>query len=80
MLLYGGEASKITRSEEKILDTLQQRWPRRILGVSWQHKMTNEEVKVRASMNDIHDVVRRRWNWIGHMLHMDHTVDVVTAL
>ena len=33
---------------------------RRILGMKWQHRVTNEEMRARASTNDIIDELRRR--------------------
>ena len=81
MLLYWSETWKITRSEEKTLGVYHHKCLRRIVGIRWQHRVTNEQVRVAASTNDISDALRRRrLNWIGHKLHMDSIEDCVTAL
>ena len=36
---------------------------REILGIKWQHRVTNEEVRVKAGTNNISDGLRiRTWN------------------
>ena len=59
----------------KRLNAGHHRWQRSILSISWNDRVTNEEVKVRTtcrqhSMDDI--LSERRLRWLGHVIRMEH--------
>ena len=58
--------------QEKRLETLHQRFLRRIMGITWEDKQTNEAVLRRAGVPSMHAVLtQRRLRWIGHVRRMD---------
>ena len=59
VLLYGSEAWKITKVEEKILNAFQYKCLMRILTLRWQVRVTNEEVRTRTNTNEISELRRR---------------------
>jgi len=47
-------------------------WLRRILGITWKQKVTNEEVRKRTGMGNLLNILRRnRLRWLGHINRMD---------
>ena len=81
VLLYGCETWKLTKGEEKKLDTFQNRCLRRIFKVWWEQHIPNQDVLEMAGMGRISgEVKRRRWNWIGHVLRKDADCDCAVAL
>ncbi|GFR72570.1 hypothetical protein ElyMa_005709100 [Elysia marginata] len=44
---------------------------RRILGIRWEHRVTNKRIAERTGINLIADRVKSiRWRWLGHVLRM----------
>ena len=81
VLLYGYETWKITKRDEKQLDTFQTKCLRRILRIRWQQRITNSRILEISGMENIScEVRRRRWNWIGHILRREGNEDCKTAL
>ena len=81
VLLYGCETWKLTKVEEKRLDTFQFQCLRRILGIRWQQHVTNDRVKEISGMTQISgEVRRRRWNWLGHIFRREEENDCRVAL
>ena len=81
VLLYGCEAWKLTKAEEKKLDVFQTKCLRRIFKIRWQHHTPNSIVLEMAGAEKISDEVRRRrWNWIGHVLRKDRNNNCAVAL
>ena len=71
-LLYGSESWTTYARQEKRLNTFHLRCLRRILGISWQDKVTNAEVLSRAGLPSIHTILRqRRLRWLGHVHRME---------
>ena len=60
VLLYGCETWKITKNDERKLNSFQYKCLRRILRIRWQQKMTNKRVVETAEINEISREVRRR--------------------
>ena len=72
VLLCGFETWKITKSDERKLNSFQCRNLRRIMKITWQQRMTNKRVVEMAGINEIScEVRRRRWNWLGHVLRRE---------
>jgi len=71
VLLYGCETWKMTKGDENLLDTFLHKRIRSIMKIYWPERITNSDVRKRAEMEKISDIVRkRRWQWIGHVLRM----------
>ena len=60
VLLYGCETWKITKNDERKLNSFQYKCLRRILRIRWQQRMTNKRVVETAEINEISCEVRRR--------------------
>ena len=70
-LLYGSETWTTYARQEKRLNTFHLRSLRRILGISWQEKITNTEVLSRVSLPSMFTLLRRRrLRWTGHVCRM----------
>ena len=71
VLLYGCETWRMTKTDEKRLDTFLHKCLRKILKVHWPLRVSNDEIRRRAGIEKISSQVRRRrWKWIGHVLRM----------
>ena len=71
VLLYGCETWRMTKADEKRLDTFLHKCLRRIFKVHWPMRVPNDEIRRRAGIEKISTQVRRRrWKWIGHVLRM----------
>ena len=71
-LLYGSETWTTYARQEKKLNTFHLRSIRRILGISWQHKVTNAKVLSRAGLATMYTLLRqRRLRWLGHVRRME---------
>jgi len=81
VLLYGSETWKMTKGDEKILDTFLHKCIRCILKIYWPEKITNTEARKRDGLEKISTIVKKRgWQWIGHVLRMDNNRNARTAL
>ena len=73
VLLYGSETWKMTRGDEKRLNTFLHKALRRILKIRWPMKVSNDEIRRRVNLVTISEMVaHRRWRWIGHVLRMEN--------
>ena len=71
ILLYGAETWPMTVANMKRLEAAHHRWQRKILGIIWKDKITNEEVRRRTGMDKLEDIIRRkRLHWLGHLHRM----------
>ena len=59
-LLYGSETWTTYSRQEKRLNSFHLRSLRRILGITWQDKVTNTEVLTRASLPTMYTLLRQR--------------------
>ena len=81
VLLYGSEAWKMSKTEERKLDAFQTKCLRNILGIRWPDKVRNEVILERMNTNRISDEMRRRrWCWIGHIMRKEERNDCMVAL
>ena len=70
-LLYGSETWTTYAFQENRLNTFHLRCLRRILNITWQDKITNQEVLRRVGMSSIHyQLSVRRLRWLGHVHRM----------
>ena len=71
-LLYGSETWTTYAGQERRLNSFHLRSIRRILGISWQDKVTNTDVLSRAGLPTMYTLLRqRRLRWLGHVRRME---------
>ena len=71
-LLYGCESWTTYSTQERKLQVFHMRCLRRILGISWQDKVTNNEVLSKAGIPSMYTLLRqRRLRWLGHVYRME---------
>ena len=71
MLLYGSESWTTYARQENRLESIHLRCLHRILGITWQDKVTNTAVLGRAGSHSIHLLLcQRRLRWLGHVHRM----------
>ena len=71
-LLYGSETRTTHAGQERRLNTFHLRSIRRILGISWQDKVTNADVLSRPGLPTMYTLLRqRRLRWLGHVRRME---------
>nr|XP_006822761.1 PREDICTED: uncharacterized protein LOC102806375 [Saccoglossus kowalevskii] len=81
VLLYGSETWKMTKGDERKLNTFQTKCLRRIMKIKWQDHVRNEELLTRTGMEKLSTtVMKRRWKFIGHTLREEPTSICNTAL
>ena len=81
VLLYGCEFWKITKNDERKLNSFQCQCLRWKLWIRWQQRMTNKTIIELAEINDTScEVRRRRLNWLVHILRREGENDCCTAL
>ena len=68
--LYGAEIWTLRAVERKHLESFEMWCWRRMEKISWTDLVINEEVllRVKEQRNILHDVSKRKANWIGHIL------------
>ena len=67
-LLYGSETWTTYAGQERRLNTFHLRSVRRILGLSWQDKITKADVLSRAGLPSMNTLLRqRRLRWLGRV-------------
>ena len=70
-LLYCSETWTTYARQKKRLNTFHLRSLRRLLGISWQDKVTNTDVISRAGLPIMYTLLRkRRLRWLGHVYRM----------
>ena len=71
-LLYGSESWTTYARQEKRLNTFHLRSIRRILGITWQDRVSNAVVLSRAGLPSMYTLLRqRRLRWLGHVCRME---------
>ncbi len=71
-LLYGSESWTTYTHQERKLQVFHLRCFRRILGITWQDKVSNNDVLSKAGLPSIFTLLRqRRLRWLGHVRRME---------
>ena len=71
-LLYGTEIWTLYSGQEKRLNVFYLRCLRKIMGISWQDKVTNAEVLARVNLPNMTAILcKRKLRWLGHVRRMD---------
>ena len=68
--LYGAETWTLRAVDEKHLESFETWCWRRMEKISWNEHVKNEEVLlgVKEQRNILHEISKRKANWIGHIL------------
>jgi len=68
--LYGAETWTIRVVDQKHLESFEMRYWRKMEKISWTDHVRNEEVLLRVNeqRNILHEISKRKANWIGHIL------------
>ena len=70
-LLYGSECWTLYAHQKSRLNTFHMKNLRRILNISWDDYITNNEVLRRAGIDSLHTILQqRRLRWLGHVCRM----------
>ena len=73
-LLYGSEAWTLMAHHENRLHVFHMRCLRKILGLTWEDKVTNEKVLTRAGITSMSTLLKqKRLRWLGHVHRMEDT-------
>ena len=71
-LLYGSEAWTLYSRQEHRLNAFHMRCLRRLLGITWQDHVTNNDVLAQAGLPSMYALLsQRRLRWLGHVCRMD---------
>ena len=71
-LLYAAESWALYAAQEDKLNAFHMRCLRRLLGVTWQDRMTNKEVLARTKSESLYTTLaKRRLRWLGHVRRME---------
>ena len=70
MTLYGAENWALRETDQKRLESFKVWCWRRMEKISWTDHVGNEEVLLRVNeqRNILHEIRKRKANWIGHIL------------
>jgi len=70
MALYGAETWTLRAADQKCLESFEMWCWRRMEKISWTDHVRNEEVLLRVNeqRNILHEIRKRKANWIGHIL------------
>jgi hypothetical protein len=68
--LYGAESWKLRAVEQKHLESFEMWCWRRMEKIGWTDHLRNEEIlfRVKEEKNILHEISKRKANWIGHIL------------
>ena len=80
MALYGAETWTLRAADQKYLESIEMRCWRRMEKISWTDHVRNEEVLLRENeqKNILHEIRKRKANWIGHILRRNCLLKQVT--
>jgi hypothetical protein len=72
--LYGGESWTLRAEDQKHLESFEMWCWRWIENIVWTDHVRNEDVllRVEEQRNILHEIHKRKANWIGHILRRNH--------
>jgi len=78
--LYGAETWTLRAVDQKYLESFEMWCWRRMEKISWTDHLRNEDVllRVKEQRNILHEVGKRKANWIGHILRRNCLLQRVT--
>jgi hypothetical protein len=77
--LYGAETGTLRAVDHKHLESFEM-WCRRRMEISWTDHVRNEEalLRVKEQTNILQEIIKRKANWIGHILRRNCLLRQVT--
>jgi len=78
--LYGAETWTLRAVDQKHLESFETWCWRRMEKISWTEHVRNEEVlpRVKEKRNILHEIRKRKANWIGHILRRNCLLQRIT--
>jgi hypothetical protein len=78
--LYNAETWTLWAVDQKHLENFEMWCWRRMEKISWTDHVRNEEVllRVKEQRNNLHEILKRKANWIGHILRKNCLLQRVT--
>jgi hypothetical protein len=78
--LYGAETWTLRAVDQKHLESFEMWCWRRMEKISWTEHVRNEEVllRVKEQRNILHEIRKRKANWIGHILRRNCLLQRIT--
>jgi hypothetical protein len=78
--LYGAETWTLRAVDQKYLESFEMWCWRKIKKISWTDHVRNEDVllRVKEQRNILHEIHKRKANWIGHILRRNCILQRVT--
>ena len=71
-LLYGSETWTLYHHQTRMLESFHMRCLRRILGVTWKHRIPNTEILQKTASASISNILHRsHLRWLGHVIRMN---------
>ena len=80
MAFYGAETWTLRAADQKYLESFEMWCWRKMEKISWTDHVRNEEVLIRVNeqRNILHEIRKRKANWIGHILRRNCLLKLVT--
>jgi len=80
MALYGAETWTLRAVDQKHLESFEMWCWRRLEEISWTDHVRNEDVllRIKEERNILHEIRKRKANWIGHILRRNCLLQRVT--
>ena len=78
--LYGAETWTLRAMDQKHLESFEMWCWRRMEKISWTDHVRKEDVlhRVKEQRNILHEIRKRKANWIGHILRRNYLLQRVT--
>ena len=77
ILVYGHESWYSTVRSDNALLAFENKALRRILGIRWWHKVSNERLREITGVQPVDEYIRMsRWRWLGHVFRRESIVGV----
>jgi len=78
--LYGAETWTLRAMDQKNLESVEMWCCRRMEKITWTDNVRNEDVllRVKEQRNILHEIRKRKVNWIGHILRRNCLLQRVT--
>ena len=80
IFLYNAELWTLTRTLENKIDAFHRRMLRRALNIYWPRKISNEELYRKTHAEPWSVTIRRRLNWLGHLMRLEESTPARKAL
>jgi hypothetical protein len=79
MAFYGAETWMLQAADQKYLESFEMGCWRRMEKISWTDQVRNEGVLLRVNeqRNILHEIRKRKANWIGHILRRNYILKQV---